>query len=654
VDDECKKRTCNAGVCGFSFTAASTPVAQQAVGDCKVNVCDGNGNVVSATDNNDKPVDNNSCTQDVCTNGVPSNPNVVAGTKCGLNQVCDGAGQCVGCIAASDCPGVDDECKKRTCNAGVCGFSFTAASTPVTQQKLGDCKANVCDGNGNIVSIADNNDKPADDGNQCTAQECSNGSPAFPPLPPNTACNQNGGSLCSNSGTCVQCNVASDCPGVDTDCKKRTCNAGVCGSTFVAANTPAGPQTAGDCRVNVCDGNGNIVSVTDSNDKPVDNLDCTKDLCSTNGLPSNPNEPIGVGCDDDGGNVCNGNGACIKTFMVLRLGNGAAPLTNAATAGFVEEYTLDGNLFAVPNNPIPLPAGGSLGGNRITFSGTATSEGNLSISLNGKFVVLGGYDADAGTPTVASSPSTVVKRVIGRIDRQHNVDASTKLDTAFSGSNIRSACTTDGKQLWATGTGNSTGGVWSTTFGTSGPGVQVVSAPSNVRFCHVFFNQFFGTTSTASPSPLYSVFQTTDKLPLAAPQNAQTLAGLPMTSGPSPYSFVMLDSDDNGIPDLLYIADDRTDNSGGVYKWVSTDGINWTAGAPALIAVEVATGVRGLAGFVQKKKVTLLASSALSNNNNPNTIFKIEDDLLSGVPTVSKLVVAELSTVFRGVTMSPR
>jgi cysteine-rich repeat protein len=104
-----------------------------------------------------------------------------------------------GCGSASECPGMDTDCQVRSCSAGVCGFVFTAAGTPTMSQTSGDCQENVCNGMGNTSSQADDSDAPADDGNECTSQACSMGTPFYPALPNGSACSSG---VCS-SGMCV-------------------------------------------------------------------------------------------------------------------------------------------------------------------------------------------------------------------------------------------------------------------------------------------------------------------------------------------------------------------------------------------------------------------------------------------------------------------
>ncbi|NUP11463.1 MAG: lamin tail domain-containing protein [Polyangiaceae bacterium] len=118
----------------------------------------------------------------------------------------------------------------------------------------------------------------------------------------------NGG---QGEGGMASCTTPDQCPGVDSECGTRTCDNGTCDVDAAAAGTPAEAQTAGDCIHNECDGSGNIVGVADDGDLPVDDNDCTGDLC-TDGVPSNP--PVGVGdpCNDNGGAHCNADGNCVE------------------------------------------------------------------------------------------------------------------------------------------------------------------------------------------------------------------------------------------------------------------------------------------------------------------------------------------------------
>jgi hypothetical protein len=110
-------------MCGTTpVTPSGTPSVDQTAGDCHQRQCDGTGGVNVVIDNNDKPVDGNACTDDVCTAGVPSNPNTTAGPApagcpSGLN-FCDGAGNCVQCNATVDCT-APAQCFSHVCASPV-------------------------------------------------------------------------------------------------------------------------------------------------------------------------------------------------------------------------------------------------------------------------------------------------------------------------------------------------------------------------------------------------------------------------------------------------------------------------------------------------------------------------------------------------------
>src|SRR5262249_44805987 len=159
-----------------------------------------------------------------CTSGTPSHTTMPANSNCGGANHCNAAGQCVGCTVAADCPGTDTACRTRTCTTGgVCGFSFTAANTKLVDPTTGDCKGLQCDGAGNTQVFNDNGDLPVD-GNPCTTDECSSGTPSHRPVASGMGC---GGSLiCDGASNCVQCLTATTCPGTDTECHTRSCMSG--------------------------------------------------------------------------------------------------------------------------------------------------------------------------------------------------------------------------------------------------------------------------------------------------------------------------------------------------------------------------------------------------------------------------------------------
>ncbi|HXI55714.1 MAG TPA: hypothetical protein VNO55_06625, partial [Polyangia bacterium] len=348
TDTQCQTRTCVSGSCGMSFAAVGTAVSGQVSGDCSKKQCNGTGMIVSVVDNTDPLVDNNPCTKDLCDNGQPSNPPLAARTNCGANLQCDGAGKCVTCLTTADCPGADTECQSRTCIAGACGIAFKAAGTPVSSQTAGDCKQNQCDGKGVVTTVVDDSDTQ-NDNNPCTDDLCSGGTSSHPNKAAKATCGT--GLECDGAGHCVGCVADAEC-GVNTECLTFKCTNGTCGKTPTAAGTPVAAQTARDCNKNVCDGTvGNIVTVPDNSDLPVDGFTCTMDVC-TAGAPSNPALPVGTACAQAGGTMCNGNGSCVQCITAADCGQNTECKTFTCTLG----------ACGVANTPANTPLAGQVVG----------------------------------------------------------------------------------------------------------------------------------------------------------------------------------------------------------------------------------------------------------------------------------------------------
>ena len=194
--------------------------------------------------------------------------------------------------------------------------------------------------------------------------------------------------------------------------------------------------------------------------------------------------------------------AFAQTLVVDQVGTGSAALTSAATATFLDEFTLAGGTSF---NQIALPTVATTSGNRaLTNSGSATSEGELSLSSDGNYLLLGGYNANSGTASIASTTSAADNRVIGVVNINTGaVDTTTALTDAFSGNNIRTAASPDGTTLYAGGV-QSTGttGVRYATYGATTSTALGTVNPINVRVVNIFNNQLYassgGSTSASN------------------------------------------------------------------------------------------------------------------------------------------------------------
>ena len=316
ADDDCNTRTCVNNACAPDHAPKGTPVNEglQTSGDCQLQVCDGFGGTEQNVDDGDLPFDGKDCTQDLCDGGVSSNPPEPADSACGVNGdlFCDGAGECKDCTVAAQC-GTDTFCKVWACNGGSCEDTDTDSGTalPAEDQVDNDCLIKQCDTAGIEEEVPDDSDKPVDDGNPCTQNECNNGAQVFPDEDLDTPCDDGmGGAFCDANGTCVECNNDGQCDGGPPDCQVDACDAGnVCvfEDTPMGDPAPDGQQTDFDCQLVVCDGMGAVdpVSVDQDTDLPFDDNQCTDDICSM-GVPSNPEKAAETTCDE-GGVVCNGD-----------------------------------------------------------------------------------------------------------------------------------------------------------------------------------------------------------------------------------------------------------------------------------------------------------------------------------------------------------
>jgi hypothetical protein len=108
--------------------------------------------------------------------------------------------------------------------------------------------------------------------------------------------------------------MASECPGADTECKTRTCKAGLCGLDFAADGKALAAQAAKDCLQAVCDGAGATKSIPDDADKPDDANDCTDDACVA-GVPMFTPKATGSACAMGGGKKCTAASTCVECVV---------------------------------------------------------------------------------------------------------------------------------------------------------------------------------------------------------------------------------------------------------------------------------------------------------------------------------------------------
>lgn len=331
-------------------------------------------------------------------------------------------------------------------------------------------------------------------------------------------------------------------------------------------------------------------------------------------------------------------------LVVYRVGSGTGNLVNTGNPVFLDEYTPTGTL--VQSIPVPTTSSGT---NRpLIASGTATSEGLLSLSTDRKYLLLTGYGTTAGgTSSLSGTTGASVPRIVGRVDASGNIDTTTALTDFATGNNPRSVTSNNGTDLWVAG---GAGGVRYATLGST-TSVDLSSTTfSNVRQLNIFNNQLYASSGSGT-NTFKGVETVGTGLPITGSQTITRLAGLTDTTNPSTYAFFLADLSPSitGV-DTLYVADDGV----GALSKFSLVGGNWVANGKI---GEDADDYRGLTASVSGTTVTLFATrkggSGASGGGELVTLTDASgyNSTLTGNTTL--LATAGANTAFRGVAFAP-
>jgi len=332
-------------------------------------------------------------------------------------------------------------------------------------------------------------------------------------------------------------------------------------------------------------------------------------------------------------------------LAIYRVGDGTSALVNTGNAVFIDEYTKAGVL--VQSIPVPTTASGS--NKPLIASGTATSEGALSISPDGKYIAFTGYDRVLGqTGSLPGTASTVVPRVAGVLNTLTGVvDTSTALTDVSTGNNARAAATLDGVNIYITG---AVGGVRLATLGAS-TSSQISSTATgvvaNFRSLEIFGGQMYASDSSGTTTRLATIGGT--PLPTTSGQAVTNLPGFEVAG--SPYAFVFENLNGGVGNDTLYVAED-TASGGVIQKWSLVSG-SWVA-----TGTVTAPGVRGLTASDSGSTVSLFGTTGASAAGGGGSLYSFVDTTgydgtISGTATTLATLSATSNEAFRGVVIVP-
>jgi hypothetical protein len=327
-------------------------------------------------------------------------------------------------------------------------------------------------------------------------------------------------------------------------------------------------------------------------------------------------------------------------LVVLRIGDGAATLTNASAPTFLDEYTPAGVLV----NSITLNnAAGTA--NKLTNTGNSTSEGILTLSADGRYLLAAGYNSEVGVASISGTTAAAVARTVARIDANRTVDISTALTNAYSGGNIRGAASTDGGSFFLSG---SSGGVRYATLGAA-TSSSISTTIASTRAVRIYRGRVYFSTGSGTSPGIYLIDLASNT---ASGQTATPF--LPTGSGTnsaSPYGFVLFDRDPN-VPgfDAAYVADDGVGTpTPGIQKW-SFDGSAWT------LQGVIGTAYRGLTGTTNPDgSITLYATTNTSAGGN-QLVTVTDMNAYNAAPSTTAVVVrvtAVPRAALRGVDFAP-
>jgi hypothetical protein len=320
----------------------------------------------------------------------------------------------------------------------------------------------------------------------------------------------------------------------------------------------------------------------------------------------------------------------IGDLIVLQVGNGN--ISSSGAPGVLVDYSPTGGAAQVQ---LALPTSGN---NALVF-GASSYNGALSLSADGRSIVIPGYNVAIGYTTSAldtssTSGGTPVLRAVGSVsaDGTFTLNATT---TKFSGSTIRSA-TSDGKgNFWAGG--GSSGIAYLGTNSLSSTVSSVSSATRDLGF--VNGNICFTETGSGYGAMAFSGDPVNSATPSLVINTTSTGTG----TTPSPKGFAV-----NTALGIAYIADNRTSSTGGGVQRFNWNGSAWVYAytlpnnlTTSKVVDDIAVDFNGPNPIIY----------AVTGETTVNHIITLTDTGANSV--YSRVEAAPTGDAFRGVVFSP-
>ncbi|MEI9866432.1 MAG: CotH kinase family protein [Limisphaerales bacterium] len=312
-------------------------------------------------------------------------------------------------------------------------------------------------------------------------------------------------------------------------------------------------------------------------------------------------------------------------LAVLRVGDGTQILGSSGNSVFIDQFTTNGALagsIAIPDNAT----------NALVISGSASSEGALTRSPDGRLLLFAGYSialtnaASVGS-SLANASATNVARAVGALDALGNFTLAGVTTNQYGANNMRSGISDGLGNYWGAGAASGT-----FYFG-NGPTNSIQNTVANSIVIQDFGGNLYFSTAKVTPG-IWKIPGT----PLVPVTNAAVF--LSAGSKASPYAFVF-------NPDFTsaYLADDTLKGTGGIQRWDLT-GSAWTMTYAFNALTNV--GARGVTADFRGVHPVIYATTA---ENSANRLVTITDT--GATATATTLATAGVNQIFRGVVFAP-
>ena len=306
---------------------------------------------------------------------------------------------------------------------------------------------------------------------------------------------------------------------------------------------------------------------------------------------------------------------------VLRIGDGTQTLSSSGNSLFVDQYTPAGALV----NTVTIP---DTGAQALLASGTASSEGGFTRSMDRSELVLPGYNVSRGSVTgsLSGQSAAAVPRAVATVDAFGNYSLAESSTVLYNSNNIRGATSDGTNSFWTAG---SPGGTYY--VGPPAAPVEIQSAGGNTRFVKIIDGQLYFSTQ-AGTAGVYGFSAG------GLPRTSDTPVLLFATGANSqPAGFAM-----SPALTIAYVADQRP-TAGGIQKWTNS-GSAWS------LAYTFSTGGGAFdvyADFSGSAPVLYATTAEASANR----LISLTD--LGPLSIVKVLANAGASKIFRGVSFVP-